>query len=80
MPALHVGSQPVKRRFPEFPPAPDLQTLVERFGGYDKITPERWAEHDEAMHQWHRTRPLFTCGLVYQGRKPRAKAQTRRRT
>jgi hypothetical protein len=31
---------------------PDLQELVARFGGYDKITPEAWAEYDRAMAEW----------------------------
>ena len=34
-------------------PAPDLQELVARHGGYDKIPPEAWAEHDRAMAEWH---------------------------
>jgi hypothetical protein len=33
-------------------PAPDLQQLVERFGGYDKITAEAWAAYDAAMAEW----------------------------
>jgi hypothetical protein len=31
------------------PKAPDLQELVARFGGYDKITPEAWAQFDADM-------------------------------
>jgi hypothetical protein len=31
---------------------PDLQALVDRFGGYDKITPEAWAEHDAAVARY----------------------------
>jgi hypothetical protein len=29
--------------------APDLQELVARFGGYDRITPEAWAEYDREV-------------------------------
>jgi hypothetical protein len=31
---------------------PDLQALVTRHGGYDKITPQAWAEYDAAMADW----------------------------
>jgi hypothetical protein len=37
------------------PPPPDLQELVKRFNGYDKITPEAWAKYDRqlaATHEW----------------------------
>jgi|SRR5262249_40664638 len=37
-------------------PAPDLQELVRRHGGYDKITREAWAEHDRAMAEWQERR------------------------
>jgi hypothetical protein len=37
-------------------PAPDLQELVERHGGYDKITPAAWAEYDRAMADWQERR------------------------
>jgi hypothetical protein len=33
-------------------PALGLQALVECHGGYDKITPEAWAEHDRALADW----------------------------
>jgi hypothetical protein len=33
-------------------PAPDLQKLVEQFGGYDKITPEAWQKYDADMEAW----------------------------
>jgi len=35
---------------------PDLQELLARFGGYDKITPEAWAAYDKAMAVWQRRR------------------------
>jgi hypothetical protein len=38
---------------------PDLQTLVARFGGYDKIPPEAWAEHDRAMDEYHIMRRII---------------------
>jgi hypothetical protein len=34
-------------------PAPDLQALTSKHGGYDRIPPEAWAEHDRAMAEWH---------------------------
>ena len=37
-------------------PTPDLQELVARHGGYDKISPEAWAEHDRAMAEWQERR------------------------
>jgi hypothetical protein len=51
---------------PKYPQAPDLQALVEKFGGYhyDNITPEAWADHDAAMAAWHRARRISTCGHV----------------
>jgi hypothetical protein len=35
---------------------PDLQELVVRHGGYDKITPEAWAEYDRQMSEWQARR------------------------
>jgi len=29
-----------------------VQELVARYGGYDRITPEAWAQHDAAMAKW----------------------------
>jgi hypothetical protein len=46
-------------------PAPDLQKLVGCHGGYDKITPEAWAEYDRAVADWHerrRTRRVVVRG------------------
>ena len=31
---------------------PDLQEMVERAGGFDKITDAMWAEHDRAVAAW----------------------------
>jgi len=31
------------------PVAPDLQALVARFGGYHRIPPEAWAQHDQEL-------------------------------
>ena len=31
---------------------PSLRKLVEDYGGYNKITPEAWAEFDAAMALW----------------------------
>lgn len=37
-------------------PWPELQDLIDRFGGYSKITAEAWAEYDEAVRQWQELR------------------------
>ena len=37
-------------------PAPDLQELVARHDGYNKVTPEAWAEYDRAMAEWQERR------------------------
>jgi hypothetical protein len=36
----------------------DLQELVRKHGGYHKITPEAWAEWDEANAEYQRQRRL----------------------
>jgi hypothetical protein len=36
--------------------APNLQNLVAAFGGYDKITPEAWAEWDRACAEYQQYR------------------------
>jgi hypothetical protein len=55
---LHAASRD------EFPKAPDLQKLVERHGGYDKITPEAWRRFDADMTGWQRARRIYTAGRV----------------
>jgi uncharacterized protein (DUF3820 family) len=37
-------------------PPPDLQELVAAHGGYDRIPPEAWAAHDQAMTDWQERR------------------------
>ena len=37
-------------------PAPDLQALISKHGGYDRIPPEAWAQHDQAMADWQERR------------------------
>lgn len=41
-------------RYPKFSKreGPDLQKLVEAYGGYDKITPETWARFDKQRMWW----------------------------
>jgi hypothetical protein len=39
-------------------PAPDLQELVARFGGYSNITPEAWAAYDRALAEWEERRRI----------------------
>jgi hypothetical protein len=41
------------------PKPPDLQKLVTRFGGYDKITPEAWAEWDRVNAEWREERRAY---------------------
>lgn len=43
-------------------PPPDLQELVARHGGYDKITPEAWAEYDRTMAEWQQRRRAYSAG------------------
>jgi hypothetical protein len=38
---------------------PDLQELVARFGGYNKITPEAWAEYDQVAEYQARRREII---------------------
>ena len=56
---------------------PDLQALVERHGGYDRITAEAWREHDAAMTRFHaRVRgpaPLPVSRIVAASNKDSAK-------
>jgi hypothetical protein len=37
-------------------PAPDLQELVRKHGGYSNIRAEAWAEYDRAVEAWQRRR------------------------
>ena len=45
-------------------PSPDLEALVAKFGGYNKITPQAWAEHDRAMEEWQRRRRMRAIGAA----------------
>jgi hypothetical protein len=38
---------------------PDLQELVARFGGYDKITAEGWEQHHRAYADWQERRRAY---------------------
>ena len=38
---------------------PDLQKLVEVFGGYDTIPPEAWVEFDASIAAYHRHRRII---------------------
>ena len=33
-------------------PWPELQDLIDRFGGYNRITAESWAEYAAAVEAW----------------------------
>jgi hypothetical protein len=35
---------------------PDLQALIVRHGGYEKIMPEIWADYDRAIAEWQERR------------------------
>ena len=39
--------------------APNLQDLVARYGGYDKIPPEAWARWDAANAEWQQRRRMI---------------------
>ena len=44
----------------DIPPRPDLQALVAlRFGGYDKISSEAWAEWDRQNSEWQERRRAY---------------------
>lgn len=43
-------------------PPPDLQELVRRFGGYSKIPPAAWEEHDRALAAWQLRRSARALG------------------
>jgi hypothetical protein len=43
-------------------PIPDLQKLVRTHGGYDKITPEVWAQWDHDRALW---RAMLRAGGAY---------------
>jgi len=45
-------------------PAPDLQELVARYGGYNRIPPEAWERYDAAMADWQERRKLRHVGSV----------------
>jgi hypothetical protein len=75
-----VVPAPAVRPQEPYPRAPDLQALVEKFGGYHLITPEAWAAHDAAMAKWHRDRRTHTAGCLCEGRKPQTKPKPKRRT
>ena len=45
---LMIDSKLERRDFCDENGMPDLQKLVACFGGYNKITPEAWAQWDEA--------------------------------
>jgi hypothetical protein len=48
---------------------PDLQELVARFGGYNKITAEGWAEYDRAMAEYQQQRREVIAGELEEYRK-----------
>jgi hypothetical protein len=43
-------------------PAPDLQELVRKYGGYNKITAEAWAEWDRDVEAWRKRYALRAIG------------------
>jgi hypothetical protein len=43
-------------RWLEANPPPDLQMLVEKSGGYNRITPEAWATFDADVVDWQQRR------------------------
>ena len=62
----------------DWPNPPSLQKLIEECGGYNKISPERWAEFDAAMEMWKarfRAGELHRIELTDTGRTPTTKAE-----
>lgn len=47
------------------PKHPNLQELVRQYGGYDKVTPEAWAQYDREFAEWQTWRRE---GLLYHGK------------
>jgi hypothetical protein len=43
---------------------PDLQELIASHGGYDKITPEAWAEWDRLNAEWQERQRLDSAALA----------------
>jgi hypothetical protein len=58
--------------------APDLQRLVESFGGYDKISAEVWEKYDEAVKQWQANRLAVILNEQYCSPTP-PRPRTRRK-
>ena len=58
---LPTSDQATKRKQEAFPVGkpPDLQELVARFGGYDKITAEGWEQHLRAYADWQERRRAY---------------------
>ena len=51
-----LSTRPVPETAAEVAAPPDLQKLVRAHGGYDRITPEAWAEFDELNRQYQTSR------------------------
>jgi len=52
-------------------PVPDLQELlVRKHGGYDRITPEAWADYDRAIVDWQARRRSRSEGGRAEERDP----------
>jgi hypothetical protein len=58
-PAPTTVPAPAEGRRAQRAKPPDLQELVTRFGGYDKVTAEAWAEHDRLMAEYHIMRRII---------------------
>jgi hypothetical protein len=69
---LPTTDEAAKRKQEAFPVGkpPDLQELVARFGGYDKITPEGWEQHHRASADWQEQRRAYYRTLNMKGPKP----------
>jgi hypothetical protein len=47
---------------PHYPQPPDLQAMVERYGGWHAIPQRAWAEYDRAEARWQERRRIYTAG------------------
>jgi hypothetical protein len=58
--------------FPSPARPPDLQALIARYGGYNRITEEAWAEHDKQVAEWKQARGIGTGlpGKVLKAARP----------
>jgi hypothetical protein len=60
----------------ERPKPPDLQEYVVRFVGYNKITPEGWAEYDRSMAEYQQRRREVVASEIMDYRQAKKEEAT----